>query len=115
MLPEQSLGDKQEVAVQEGIGGKHSVKGFVNAGSPGYIRIAVIDVARGGELPMEKGSTTEYVGWSRDRRVFFPFSVDVWLDEAAPRKPLKFEVRFTSSNIEKALMATDVEEGTGPK
>lgn len=113
VLPSGTVGGKQESVVNEGIGGQRTVTGFLNAGQPGYVRVVVIDLATRREIPMERSGAVEYVGWSNDKSVFFPFSIDVWVNEATPLKPLRFEIRFNPSSAEKVIMECNVPEGAG--
>ena len=50
----------------------------------------------------------EYVGWSKDRSVFFPFRIPVYTYEGAPDdQKVRFEVWFTPTDIERRIMVKE--------
>ena len=103
VLPAGSLGDKQDMTVQYEFN-EYFVTGFVNAGMKGYVTVRAIDVS-GGKKILSEG--IQYVGWSADRSIFFPFRVRVGTREVVPRQRLRFEVWSTPVDCDRLIMFQD--------
>ena len=110
ILPEGSLADKQAVTVvkEPKRSRKYIVKGFVNQGEEGYVTIRTFDVATGKEIMIRLEPVREYVGWSKDRSVFFPFRIPVYTYEGAPDdQKVRFEVWYTPTDVERLIMTQE--------
>jgi len=110
VLPEGSLGDKEAVTVVNEAKGfrEHIVKGFVNERERGYVTVRAFDASTGKEIVTRLEPVREYVGWSKDRSVFFPFRIPVYTYEGAPDdQKVRFEVWFTPTDIERRIMVKE--------
>ena len=96
LFPEGGVATKASLAVQEEAHGHYTIRGFVNPREEGLIRIRAFDVRSGAEIQAEKAAMrrSEYVGWSEDEGVFFPFESYYDAPDVGEDTTVQFEVWF---------------------
>jgi len=96
VLPAGTANPKPQISVTGGFYTSRVIRGFINPGEEGYIRVKVFDVQTNQEIDVIKTELrrTEYVGWSADDSVLFPFEVIYSPGDDRVTDPVRYEVWF---------------------
>jgi len=95
-LPDGTIAESESLVVQKRRHGEYSIHGFINGGEPGVVTVRAFDPDSGAELQREKASLrrSEYVGWCRDKDVYFPFESSYFPTDSSKDKSVRFEAWF---------------------
>jgi hypothetical protein len=74
----------------------YKIHGFINPGEPGVVMVRAFEASTGQELGEVAASLyrTEYVGWSKDKSVFFPFECFYHAPDTGTEELVRFEAWF---------------------
>jgi len=92
---------------------EYRIHGFINGGERGIVTVRVFDPDTDeviGEM-VASMRRSEYVGWSGDKDVFFPFECTYYESETGKEKPVRFEAWFYPRGSSGRRMITTIKPG----